>query len=147
MRKNLILIVALLTCFVASWADNERKISFKELPDEAKVFLKGNFGGEKILWAHEEYEYTHDKKHYEVHLSDGTEIEFDKMGVWKEIDCKFKPLPKNIIPKKIQKFLSETYPDTKSVKIERDLYGYEVKLSNGRELVFDDNGDFIRFDE
>ena len=147
MRRLFSFVMLFLVGSTALWADAERKISLKELPKEAQLFLKENFGGQKVLFAQEEYEYTHDKKEYEVRLSDGTKVEFDKMGVWKNVDCNNKKLPQNLIPKKIQKFLLETYPKADAVKIERDLYGYEIELNNGRELVFDDNGIFIRFDD
>jgi len=136
-----------LLSFSLTWADSKTKIPFKKLPVEAQTFVKKTFPNNDVLLVEEKYEYTHDKKEYKVELEGDIDIKFDKMGVWKEIDCDRSILPLSVIPKEIQKFITSTYPNDKAVKIERDLYGYEVKLTNGKELVFNENGEFIRFDD
>ena len=65
------------------------------------------------------------------------QLEFDKKGVWTEVNCKYSAVPVAVVPDAIKKYVTTNYPDAKMLKIERDKYDYEVKLSNGWEIKFD----------
>ena len=74
---------------------------------------------------------------YATHRFNGDKLEFDKKGVWTEVNCKYSAVPVAVVPDAIKKYVTTNYPDAKMLKIERDKYDYEVKLSNGWEIKFD----------
>ena len=86
-------------------------------------------------------------KEYEVKLANGMKIEFDTLGVWKEIKApKDGEVPRTLVPDTIMNYVNQTYPEIKVRKIQKESYGYEVDLSNKTELQFDHNGGFIKED-
>ena len=86
-------------------------------------------------------------KEYEMKLANGMKVEFDTLGVWKEIKAPVDgEVPRAFVPDTIMNYVNENYPETKVRKIEKDTYGYEVDLSNKTELQFDHNGGFIKED-
>ncbi len=84
---------------------------------------------------------------YEVVLTDGTEITFDRNGNWKEIEVAAnKRVPDALIPAGIRSYVAENQHGTRIVGIEKDRGGYEVTLSNGVEIKFNNQAQFIRYD-
>ena len=65
---------------------------------------------------------------YEVVFTNGSKVEFLKDGEWKEVECKYSTVPTAIIPAQIASYVSQNYPDTQIVQIDRDKRDYEVKL-------------------
>ena len=84
---------------------------------------------------------------YEVVLTDGTEIKFDRNGNWKDIEVAAnKRVPDALVPSAIRSYVSENQHGTRIVGIEKDRGGYEVSLSNGVEIKFNNEGQFLRYD-
>ena len=86
-------------------------------------------------------------KEYKVYLANGTKVEFDGDGAWKEVDGKRNAIPTGFIPAKISNYVKRSFPNTTITKIERDRKEIEVKLNNGLELKFDKNGNFKKIDD
>lgn len=84
---------------------------------------------------------------YEVILVDGTEIEFNDNGEWKEVDCGQKAVPSVFVLKPISSYVSKYYKGQKIVKIDKDRNDYDVELSSGIDLKFDRSGRFLRVDD
>ena len=80
-------------------------------------------------------------------FTNSSKIEFWKDGEWKEIDCKYSTVPSAVIPAQIAQYVSQNYPDTQIVKIDRDKRDYEVKITNGLELTFDKQFNLIDIDD
>ena len=87
-----------------------------------------------------------DKK-YEVIFTNRSRIEFDKNGIWTNVDCRNSVVPSEIIPKAIKHHVQTHYPDQKVVQIEKENRGYEVELSKGLSLEFDKNIRLIDIDD
>lgn len=84
---------------------------------------------------------------YEVVLTDGTEITFDRNGNWKEIEVGAKKsVPSKLIPQNMAAYLKANHPGDKIVGMERKGKGYEIELRSGLELKFNKTGDFVRYD-
>lgn len=84
----------------------------------------------------------------EVDLEDKTELEFDRKGNWISMKSKKKALPESILnqlPKAMNKYLSQQYPDQFIRKIEKKSYGYRIWLNkpNDIELCFTKSGNLI----
>ncbi len=84
---------------------------------------------------------------YEVILTDGTEISFDRNGNWKEIETSASTsVPKAFIPKGVADYVAMNHKGKKIVGIEQDRGGYDVELSDGIDIKFDRQGNFKRYD-
>jgi hypothetical protein len=123
----------------------DQVISEKELPQTASSFIKSYFPSEKIARAEKDVDTN--ETSYEVYFTNGVKVEFDQNGNWKEVDGKKKvSIPTAFIPKNITTYISKNHANSKIIKIEKDLTQYEVELSNGLEMKFDSEGQFLRFD-
>lgn len=84
---------------------------------------------------------------YDATLTDGSEITFDRDGNWKEVETNIdKSVPSAFIPSPIMTYVKKNNPGTRIVGIEKDRNGYDVTLSNGIDIEFDRQGNFIRYD-
>ena len=141
MKKLLILAAAVFALGTSTVsADNDRPISVSELPEKAQ-----QFPNEKVSFAKMERELFDTT--YEVIFTSSSKVEFLKNGDWKEVDCKYSTVPAAIIPQQIAQYVSQYYPDTSVVQIDRDKRDYEVKLTNGLELTFDLKFNLIDIDD
>lgn len=135
MKKMLILFAALAVLVGNASAGEKRAITNEQLPAVAREFLQTHFDGrttafvaeEGLLWG----------KEYEVLFTDGTRVEFDGKGAWKEVRTRVGTVPAAIVPEAIAGFIVRDYPQVAIQGIERDRNGWEVRLSNGLELEFD----------
>ena len=146
MKKLLILAAAVFALGTSTVsADNDRPISVSELPEKAQQFIRQHFPNQKVSIAKMERELfdTTDA----VIFTSSSKVEFLKNGDWKEVDCKYSTVPAAIIPQQIAQYVSQYYPDTSVVQIDRDKRDYEVKLTNGLELTFDLKFNLIDIDD
>lgn len=134
-EKVLLLLVCLFTLQTVVWADDDKPIQVNQLPQTAQTFIKTHFPNNKVAMAKMETDWF--DKSYDVIFTNGDKLEFDKKGVWTEVNCKYSAVPVAVVPDAIKKYVTTNYPDAKMLKIERDKYDYEVKLSNGWEIKFD----------
>lgn len=120
-------------------------ITADKLPATAQTFIKEYFPGSDISYAKKDKELT--KTTYEVVLQDGTEIDFDSKGQWDKIDCKRATVPAKLIPDAIATYVQTNFPGQAIVKIDKELFGYEIELQNDLELKFDKNGRLVNIDD
>lgn len=140
MKFMLVALVCLLVSTV-SYADG-RVIPVTQLPEGAKTFVATHFPGKKIFYAQK------DGRKYEVRLDDGTEIDFDRKGVWDKVDCHdFQAVPATIIPAPIASYVQTNFSTFFITKIDKERYGYSIELSNDIELKFDKLGNLIGVDD
>ena len=79
---------------------------------------------------------------------DETEIEFDANGNWKEVNGKNKAaIPIGFIPEKINTYVSQNFTNRKISKIDKDSDKIEVELTDGQDLDFSSDGEFLRLDK
>ena len=135
MKKVLLLLVCLFTLQTVVWADDDKPIQVNQLPQTAQTFIKTHFPDNKVAMAKMETDWF--DKSYDVIFTNGDKLEFDKKGIWTEVNCKYCAVPVAVVPHAIKKYVATNYPDAKMLKIERDKHDYEVKLSNGWEIKFD----------
>lgn len=132
------LLIAVLGISLASCSDKDEPISPTELPSIAKDFIIVNFPSASIVSTQK------DKDEYEVVLSDGTKIEFDKKGDWTDVDAApMKTLPTGFYPAAIDTYIGENYQDAGINEISKVKRGFEVELLTGTELLFGNDGTFI----
>ena len=121
-------------------------ISPDQLPAAAQAFIKEHFPESTISFAKKDAELSGTT--YEVTLQDGTEIDFDRKGVWDKVDCHdFQAVPATIIPAPIAAYVQTNFSTFFITKIDKEHYGYSIELSNDIELKFDKLGNLIGVDD
>lgn len=145
MKKIIIIALAVFTLgIITAKADNDRLIAKENLPKKAQQFIDSNFKNSKITYVKDESYFL--EKSYEVLFADGTKVEFNRKGEWKEIDCRRSSIPTTIVPAKILEYVNSNYQDVRILQIERDRVDYEIKLSNQLEITFDKKFNIIDID-
>lgn len=123
--------------------DKERVVSADGLPKDAQLFIAQHFPDHEILQVVKERDDL--KTTYDVYLSEGFNLDFDKNGKILGVEGTNK-LPDTVVPEKILAYVQANYPDYFIRDWELDDRGQEVTLSNGMDLKFDKNGNFLRID-
>lgn len=126
---------------------NEKRIEFKDLPQEAQSFIKEHFAAyqaikiEKKLWP------SKSGKLYEVDLNGGIELEFDKKGDWLEIETpRSVGVPEVLILQEIKTYVAQNYPEEKITSIAKKRYGFKIELGNDVDIKFNKQGGFLSID-
>lgn len=147
MKKTFLTLFLMTTMFGAAYADGrEKPTSVDKFPQAAQEFLSAHFKDLTVAYAVEEQKYT--GKEYEVVYTDRTEVEFRSDGQWESVGRKYSPVPASIVPQPIQTFVSgSNYPGQFIRQIDRNAYTWEVELSNGLEIKFDNQFNVIDIDD
>lgn len=124
--------------------EDERQITFSALPQAAQTFVKNYFNTSDISFIKEDTDKMY--KEYKVYMKDGSRMEFDTDGQWTEIKLRSKDVPKEVVPESVTAYIIESYPQHTIMTIERHGRGYEVELSNGIEIKFNQRGEMVRID-
>ncbi len=114
-----------------------------QLPEAAKTFVSKQFPDRKIVRAEKDLD---EKTSYDVKLTGGIEVEFDANGEWKKVDCKRKAVPAELVPAAIADYVKQNYKKAVITGVDRKCYGFEIDLSKGPDLLFDQKGAFIGVD-
>lgn len=126
---------------------DEKKINYKDLPAVSRTFVERFFDQNMVKRV------IHDLKEqdYEVYMSDGSEITFNKAGEWIDVDTKSNPFPMqmfDLLPPSILSYLNDNYPNNPVDEVSLKSYGYEVSLGStpDTDVKFDKDGKFISVD-
>lgn len=141
MRKIIGIAIVLIANFAFA---QEVIIPFNQLPAKAKTFINQHFKGVKVMNVIQDKDVF--SKDFDVNFENGTKIEFDRTGNWKEIKTLSGSVPSSLVPAKIKQYISNNYKGANIVEINKDAYKIDVELSNGVDLDFDKNGNFLRID-
>lgn len=133
---------------LASCDKDDGLVNTDNLPAAAKSFLSTYYPGVKILYAEKDYDDGH--KEYEVDLTNGHSVTFNKDGEWLDVDApQGQTIPAGIAPEKIVNFIATDFNGVGINEISRNFrghIGYEVELVNGVDLNFNIDGDYIGVD-
>ena len=153
------LFIMMMMCFISTSVclADDHPIPVSSLPQQVHTFIAQYFNGKGIVYA--EKDRDDGKLRYEVHLSDGTEITFDKKGNWDKIDCEHgAKVPDELVPQVVLDAVKanaqqwQGYGTTGDIvlvitKIDHERYGYDVELSNGIEMKINHQGQVIGYDD
>lgn len=146
MKLSKILFSAILLFLSVSCFADDTPIPADKLPTAVKSFVQKQFPKQKILFAEEDSGFFETTK-YEIRLDDGTSVEVLKSGEWKKLENKTKGISSSLIPSGIADYIKANYAGALTLKIEKEKYGYEVKLSSGLELKFNQQLQLIGMDD
>ena len=135
--------ISLMAIVCISKAD-DKPVKFEKLPTAAQKFVKDNFTDNTVVLVTKDNDVAQD---YEVMFDNGTVLHFSSKGTLEKIEAYKEGVPQYLIPKKIQEYVSATYPGVFYREYEIDRGKYEVKLSNGLELTFNSAFTLIEVDD
>lgn len=143
--KKLLLLLAILAVSCQKASSDDRPITPEELPQAARVFIDLHFAAAQMLLASVDKDFT--DTHYDVVLADGISLEFDRKGEWTDVDCGRGRVPEAIVPEAIRTQLAAHYSTHFVREISRNRRGYELSLSNGLELKYDNSFRLVEVDD
>ncbi|SUJ06265.1 Protein of uncharacterised function (DUF2874) [Sphingobacterium spiritivorum] len=144
MRKSIIApLLVMLTVFVS--CDKDEVMDPTKLPAKVQDYIAAHFSEAHI--SRVERDKGDSNSYYEVYLSTGYELDFNKAGDVYSIDGNTERLPDSVVPEKLSTYVSANYKSFFVVKWELDRLEQEIRLNNGVELVFDLNGEFKNVDK
>ena len=145
MKRLFFLIMSIIGLTTSAYADDDRPINPDALPSAATQFIKKHFQSSTINRA--------DKIRISLDsigiilkdAPDGTKIEFDSNGKWKEVERR-SSVPSAIVPAPISQYVKKNYPSCVIEKISQDRRGIEIELSNGLDIEFDKSYRVVEID-
>lgn len=141
------LLVAAVAFAAVSCDDDERVVSENALPQAARDFLAEHFTDIAITRIVKD---TEGSTEYEVKLANGFKVEFNSSGAWREIEGYGLEIPASILaelPEGIVTYVETNHAASAITKLEISRGNYEVDLTGGIEIVFNANGEFVRYDD
>ena len=100
-----LLSIAMLGFSMISFAQ-DRAINYNQMPKTSQQFVNKYFGVKQVGSAILDDDYF--SKEYKVYLNNGTKVEFEGNGSWKEIDGNHTAIPTGFIPAKITNYVKNT---------------------------------------
>ena len=145
MKKLLLMLGLVLGISAVASAKDTYANDDSVLPEAARTTIANNFKS-KVSVVKIEKDFGRISE-YEVILSDGTEISFDRNGNWENVETNnSKSVPSSMVPKAISDYVAKNQPKTRIVGIDKERNGYEIELSNGVDMKFDAKGNFKKYD-
>lgn len=140
--KKFFALFAAVALALTAFAEN---INPNQVPNSLRQFVTTHYG-KNVTITKAERDRKSGGYEYEIKLSNGVEIDYGISEEWLEVED-INGVPTAIVGEEITTHVTNTYPGTKVVKIERKHPGFEVKLSDGKELIYDRSGKFVRHDK
>ena len=113
-------------------ADNERAITFGQLPLTVQQTINRHFSPRKVALIMMESNFL--EKNYDVIFTTGEKAEFNGNGLWTKINCRHSAVPAALIPEPIATYLATHHRGKKVVKMARGKKSYEVTLENKKKV-------------
>lgn len=138
--------IAIITLSVILFASCEKEtiIDSNSLPKTAQEFITTHFAGQSIVSVVSDKEFL--ESSFEVSLSKGYNLNFNRKGECTKIDGNEKRVPDSAVSQKITEYVEKNYSPSFITNWEKETVGQSVELSNDIELRFNDKGEFTRID-
>lgn len=151
LKISLLLVIALFTFNACSEDDDSDDfiIAYDSLPTVSKDFITYCFGTDvTVSQTKERYAADSDGTFYIVYITGGNEVDFNKNGLWINVENDAYGLSQSVLAKLLKPltlvYLAENYPTAKVEEVDNlGVNGYEVDLNNNIDLIFDSTGKFV----
>lgn len=139
------LTVTILTLILTGFTGISQSNSLQtiSLPDTITQYVNLHFPEQTIMEIDREIEGF--QRIYEIELNDGTEIDITKNGEPLKIETK-NAIPVSVIPATVLAYVNANFPQNSIKEWEIKKKRQKIELTDNRELIFDLEGNFIRFD-
>ena len=137
--------LSIITAFVAILCFGMTTAMAQNNSPEINKFVQQYFPQADVIFVNSEWD------EYEVRLSDGTQLEFNRSYEWKKIDCEhsntYSAVPAELIPEQISTYVKTNFADQSIIKIEKKRRGWEIELSSEIEIKFNKNFVVTKIDD
>ena len=139
------LTVTILTLILTGFTGISQSNSLQtiSLPETITQYVNLHFPEQTIIEIDREIEGF--QRIYEIELNDGTEIDITKNGEPLKIETK-NAIPVSVIPATVLAYVNANFPQNSIKEWEIKKKRQKIELTDNRELIFDLEGNFIRFD-
>ncbi len=137
--------VILLGVVLFSCKNDEEVLNKNDYPVEILNYVKQHFPNASITGIIKEKENKKDR--FDVVLSDRTKLEFNEVKQVIAIDGGKNRLPDSVIPVKILAYVATNYPNQFITEWELEKDRQQVEITDGTDLEFDMEGNFLRIDK
>lgn len=139
------LTVTILTLILTGFTGVSQKNSLQtiSLPETITQYVNLHFPEQTIVEIDREIEGF--QRIYEITLNDGTEIDITKNGEPLKIETE-NAIPVSVIPAAVLAYVNANFPQNSIKEWEIKKKRQKIELTDNRELIFDLEGNFIRFD-
>jgi hypothetical protein len=144
-KKSILKITIFATALTltVSGCEKEIVVPVSDIPSNISNYVKTHFPNNTIAKAIKDKDgFT---KTYDILLSDGTSLEFNRKNEIVDIEG-LNALPDSVIPAPILSYVKTNYATNYITDWEIDNNTQQVELNNSLELKFDKNGNFLRID-
>ena len=138
--------MALLLIIGVAAARDRISTNVADLPQAAQQFISRHFPKVKVNHIKID-DKSFGRTEYDVVLDNGTQIDFNSKGEWRDVECGYRAVPDEIVMPEIRKYVAANYSNAKIVTIEKDDGNYNIQLNSGLELEFNRAGQFLRIDD
>ena len=145
MKKVFISILIMAFALSLDACRDGKPLSFDQLPQNAQSVITEYFSKEGVLLVKLDKDDL--QTEYEVKLKDGIELSFDRKGNLTKVDCQQQRVPDGLVPEKVRAYVNANYPNAFITEWGKDDLRWKAELNNGLELVFNNNGEFLRYDD
>lgn len=132
-----LLVVSLTSC------DSEEILSEGEVPEDIQSYMTMHFPNNQILQVTKETEGFNTS--YDVKIDGNISLDFNGDKELTAIEGN-EELPLSVLPKNLADYVKLNYPNNTITGWEKKGTKQEVTLDNGSELLFAQNGDFLKID-
>ena len=143
--KSLVMTLVACTFVFSACANNEKIISFSELPLQAQQLVEQHFLKADISVITMDREFL--DIDYKVRFSNGSKVEFDKNGELTKADCGMQPVPDAILPEPVRQYVATYFPNDYVTEWKKDDFRWKAELSNKLELIFNRNYQYVGLDD
>lgn len=145
MKKLLSALTMALLLSTSAFARDTYSRDASSLPSAAQAILTQNFKSPVSLIKIDRT--LGSPTEYDVILTDGTEVQFDRNGDWENVETNPNiAVPQIFVLAPISNYVNTSFANAYITGIEKSRKGFEVELSNGTDLRFDRQGTFIGYE-
>lgn len=145
MKKMFLVALVAIGSVFSACADNDRIITFDQMPAAAQATVKEYFDVATISYVKLDDEFIGDK--YEVRFNDGKEIDFESDGSLHKVDFKYSAVPDALVPEVVRQQVKASFPQAVIVEWGKDDWGWKAELNNKLELKFNRKLEMIGIDD
>lgn len=145
MKRFLLILGGLFFALSLQSCNKETILTQDQVPATIKNYVTQHFPEHTILQSVEDKDgFT---LTYEIILSDGFKLEFNRKKEIIEVSGKPSKLPESVVPTSIQNYVTNNYGTNFIVKWEQTSKNkQQIELDNNLELIFDNSGKFLKLD-
>ena len=137
--------LSIITAFVAILCFGMTTAMAQNNSPEINKFVQQYFPQANVIFVNSEWD------EYEVRLSDGTQLEFNRSYEWKKIDCEhsttYNNVPTELVPEPITNYVNTSFANQGITKIEKKRRSWEIELSSELEIKFDKRFNVTKIDD